>query len=431
MDEIAIKVNNLSKQYKIGSTKPRYNTLRDRIVELFKAPIRRAVGLISGDNYAATEMTETIWALKDVSFEIQKGEVVGIIGRNGAGKSTLLKILSRISEPTSGQALIKGRVGSLLEVGTGFHPELTGRENVYLNGSILGMRRSEIDQKYDAIIEFSGVKKFIDTPVKLYSSGMQVRLAFSVAAHLEPEILLVDEVLAVGDAAFQKKCLGKMKEVTSQGRTVLYVSHNMASVISLCDRVLLIDEGKIILSGEPSDIVQRYLGMNKEVISSRVSLVGHQGRTKDSKTIFQEVRLLDQHENEAAVLMIGDPLIIDIILDTGNLEVISPHLQINVTDSNRLSVSKFRSYIMRPEFPSIRGKYKIRFLWENCILAPGIYSISLRVRDLKINLDRIIEAIAFQVQPSDYYGTGRIDPNPGVVIAKGAWEIDLLSSTSS
>jgi len=428
MNDIVISVSKLSKQYKIGSSKPRYNTLRDRIVESIRAPFRRAAGLISGDNYAATEMTETIWALQDVSFEVQRGEVIGIIGNNGAGKSTLLKILSRITEPTTGQALIKGRIGSLLEVGTGFHPELTGRENVYLNGSILGMRRVEIDQKFDAIVEFSGIKKFIDTPVKLYSSGMQVRLAFSVAAHLEPEILLVDEVLSVGDAAFQKKCLGKMKDVTRQGRTVLYVSHNMTSVISLCDRVILIDQGIITLRGEPSDIVQQYLGMNKEVISSRVDLKTHPGRIKDSKPIFQEVRLRDEIGNEADVFRIGDSVVIDVILDTGEIEITSPYIQINVTDSNRLSICKFRSYTMGSEFPSLQGEYKVRFLWENCNLSPGIYSLNLRIRDMKINLDRIIEAIAFQVQPSDYYGTGRIDPNPGIFITNGDWNLTSISS---
>jgi len=233
MTDIAIRVENLSKLYHIGRARQRHDTLRDALSAAFRRPASRA----------ARREDETLWALRDVSFEVQRGEVVGIIGRNGAGKSTLLKILSRITEPTSGRAEIHGRVGSLLEVGTGFHPELTGRENVYLNGAILGMHRTEIDRKFDEIVAFAEIEKFLDTPVKHYSSGMYVRLAFAVAAHLDPEILLVDEVLAVGDAAFQRKCLGKMDSVGKEGRTVLFVSHNMAAVTNLCDWGLLLDAG--------------------------------------------------------------------------------------------------------------------------------------------------------------------------------------------
>ena len=215
MTDIAIRVENLSKQYRIGGPQARYKTIRESLTETVQAPFRRLASVVRGQSSAVTN--ETIWALKDVSFEVKRGEVVGISGRNGAGKTTLLKILSRITEPTEGYAEIHGRVGSLLEVGTGFHPELTGRENIYLNGAILGMKRAEIERKFDEIVAFAEIEKFIDTPVKHYSSGMYVRLAFAVAAHLEPEILLVDEVLAVGDARFQKKCLGKMGEVSAQG----------------------------------------------------------------------------------------------------------------------------------------------------------------------------------------------------------------------
>jgi len=225
MKDIAICVDKLSKRYRIGARQKREATLRKRLGNMLASPFE----YLRASLRPPTE-DETLWALRDVSFEVQHGEVLGIIGRNGAGKSTLLKILSRITEPTSGTAALYGRVGSLLEVGTGFHPELTGRENIYMNGAILGMRRAEIDAKFDEIVDFAGVEKFIDTPVKRYSSGMYVRLGFAVAAHLEPEILIVDEVLAVGDAEFQKKCLGKMGEVAKGGRTVLFVSHNMASV---------------------------------------------------------------------------------------------------------------------------------------------------------------------------------------------------------
>ena len=249
MSDIAIRVENLSKRYKIGVR--RDDTLRDAIVNVFK---RSNVKTLERSN-----VDDTIWALRDVSFEVKRGEVVGIIGRNGAGKSTLLKILSRITEPTSGRAIINGRVGSLLEVGTGFHPELTGRENIYLNGAILGMTRAEIDRKFDEIVAFSEIEKFLETPVKRYSSGMYVRLAFAVAAHLEPEILLVDEVLAVGDAAFQKKCLGKMGDVAKEGRTVLFVSHNLIALRSLCPRAIWLERGKISDEGPSSDVVANYL----------------------------------------------------------------------------------------------------------------------------------------------------------------------------
>lgn len=252
----AVQVEGLGKEYVIGVAERRPSTLRDALAGFAAAPFRR-LRRLSG---SASE-AERFWALRDVSFEVGRGEVLGIIGRNGAGKSTLLKILSRITEPTAGRARIHGRVASLLEVGTGFHPELTGRENVFLNGAILGMPKAEIARKFDEIVEFSGVAKFIDTPVKRYSSGMSVRLAFAVAAHLEPEILVVDEVLAVGDAEFQARCLGKMQSVTEgEGRTVLFVSHNMAAVGSLCDRVVHLDGGRVRGIGPPEDMVDAYLG---------------------------------------------------------------------------------------------------------------------------------------------------------------------------
>ena len=256
MSDIAINVKSLSKQYHINGKQEAYKTLRDTLADAFVLPFRRARKLLHGQT---TALDETIWALQDVSFEIKHGEVVGIIGRNGAGKSTLLKILSRITEPTEGYADIYGRVGSLIEVGTGFHPELTGRENLYLNGSILGMRKQEVARKFDEIVAFAEVERFIDTPVKRYSSGMYLRLAFAVAAYLEPEILLVDEVLAVGDARFQKKCLNKMQDVGQHGRTVLFVSHNMPAITRLCQRVILLDEGRVLKDGPAHQVIGTYL----------------------------------------------------------------------------------------------------------------------------------------------------------------------------
>lgn len=256
MSDTVIKIENLSKRYIIGhETGAPYMTLRDTLTDVGKKlnPVRW-LGKDTGDKSSKEEF----WALKDINLEIKQGEKIGIIGRNGAGKSTLLKILSRITEPTTGKVQIKGRVASLLEVGTGFHPELSGRENIFLNGAILGMRKEEIKRKFDEIVDFSGVEKFLDTPVKRYSSGMYVRLAFAVAAHLEPEILLIDEVLAVGDAEFQKKCLGKMDDVAKQGRTVLFVSHNMDAIKGLCDNGILFFEGKVKLSGSILDVVDHY-----------------------------------------------------------------------------------------------------------------------------------------------------------------------------
>src|SRR2546422_3230094 len=244
MSNVVIRVENLSKQYKIGAAKHRHDTLRDHLAESFKSLFGR-----DGRRSSVSGPEDTIWALKEVSFEVKHGEAMGFVGHNGAGKSTLLKILSRITEPTAGFADIRGRVSSLLEVGTGFHAELTGRENIYLNGVILGMKKAEINRKFDEIVSFAEIEKFIDTPVKRYSSGMYVRLAFAVAAHLEPEILLVDEVLAVGDAQFQKKCLGKMDDVAKQGRTILFVSHYMAAIESLCTLAYRLDGGRLVQSG--------------------------------------------------------------------------------------------------------------------------------------------------------------------------------------
>ena len=286
MSELAVRVEGLGKEYRLGGPRERYTTLRDRLNKLASAPFRALLG--RGER---SEQNPPFWALKDVSFEVKRGEVVGIIGRNGAGKSTLLKILSRITEPTDGEVDIHGRVGSLLEVGTGFHPELTGRENVYLNGAILGMRRAEIARKFDEIVAFAEVEKFIDTPVKHYSSGMYMRLAFAVAAHLDPEILIVDEVLAVGDAAFQKKCLGKMDEVAQRGRTVLLVSHNLGVIQTLCRSVILLAQGEIHRMGPARDVVVEYLSMVESVRSTAIA--DRADRIGVGRFRFVDLELLD------------------------------------------------------------------------------------------------------------------------------------------
>lgn len=324
MSGYTIKVNNLSKRYRIGSKEQGYKTFREAIVDGIAAPVRNLARLRKltefKDNPSPNDEEDVIWALNDISFEVNEGEVLGIIGRNGAGKSTLLKIISRITEPTSGSIDIYGRISSLLEVGTGFHPELTGRDNIFLNGTILGMRKWEIEEKFDEIVSFSEIEKFIDTPVKRYSSGMYVRLAFAVAAHLEPEILVVDEVLAVGDIPFQKKCLGKMSEVARGGRTVLFVSHNMDAISKLCTRVMLLHEGKVLMVGPADEIIGKYL-------TDKMGCVGEQTwpdinkAPGDDVVRMQAVRVLDRNGKVCTNFDVRDPVSIEVeywILEKGH-----------------------------------------------------------------------------------------------------------------
>jgi lipopolysaccharide transport system ATP-binding protein len=336
MSDVVIKVENLGKRYRIrhGQREP-YMALRDvlarRVVEFASSLLgmgRHLFGLNGTENSnhltpntltsdLRRPTSEDFWALKDVSFEVKRGEVVGIIGRNGAGKSTLLKILSRITEPTEGRVRIKGRVASLLEVGTGFHPELSGRENIFLNGAILGMTKEEIKTKFDDIVAFAEIEKFLDTPVKRYSSGMYVRLAFAVAAHLEPEILLVDEVLAVGDSAFQKKCLGKMKSVAGEGRTVLFVSHNMAAIESLCDTCLLLNQGKKNSEGSSEEIIRRYMGLSNASCSGSVEFDARTGERFGPKelAVLQSLQMSDPDGNPLRVVRMGEPLVVQLMIE--------------------------------------------------------------------------------------------------------------------
>src|SRR5690349_16563194 len=308
----AISVKNLGKQYRIGAaqTKFKYGMLREVLVDAAMTPVRIYKAL-TGKGARGTVNTASFWALKDVSFDVEEGKVLGIVGRNGAGKSTLLKILSRVTEPTEGTVSVRGRVGSLLEVGTGFHPELTGRENIYMNGAILGMKRAEIDKKFDEMVEFSEVAQFIDTPVKRYSSGMYLRLAFAVAAHLEPEILVVDEVLAVGDAEFQKKCLGKMRDVSQGGRTILFVSHNMAAVKSLTTRGIVLKGGRVVFDGTPDAAIQTYIQTPKETADERGRSWG-----RGKHTAVRSARLVDAEGETTAQYYPGQPLRIEVELTT-------------------------------------------------------------------------------------------------------------------
>jgi lipopolysaccharide transport system ATP-binding protein len=381
----AISVRGLSKRFRLGLGGHRtYSTLRESLVTAFHSVrrriTRRARSAAPAGSPGAPGAANDLWAVRDVEFDIRPGEVVGVVGRNGAGKSTLLKLMSRITAPTSGEILIRGRVGSLLEVGTGFHPELTGRENVYLNGSILGMSRREIDRKFDEIVAFAEVERFLDTPVKRYSSGMYVRLAFAVAAHLEPEVLLVDEVLAVGDMAFQKKCLGKMGQVSRQGRTILFVSHNMTAVKSLCSRAVLFEGGRLVRDGSVDDVVDRYLTGGLD--TARTGIIPETAprySDRPGEAYFRCVRLTDLADRPVTQLYYGQPFRVhfecDVLkeLPDGIFEVsISTQDGVHVTQSTTLDGGALPQRLAP-------GRHTGAVTFEGLTLLPRSYTIDLGV----------------------------------------------------
>ena len=381
MSDIAIRVENLSKQYRIGGQQAGYKTIRESLTEAVGAPFRRLSSVVRGQSSAVSN--ETIWALKDVSFQVKPGEVVGIIGRNGAGKTTLLKILSRITEPTEGQAEIHGRVGSLLEVGTGFHPELTGRENIYLNGAILGMKRAEIERKFDEIVAFAEIEKFIDTPVKHYSSGMYVRLAFAVAAHLEPEILLVDEVLAVGDAAFQEKCLRHIRSLKDLGITVLFVSHNLHAVQSLCPRVILLNDGQILLDGPANEVVPHYYRL---VIQTTAQLLGDKPRSlkdrasHDKPAWITDVIFIRNGQEVTNRVTTGDRLSVKIsYYARQNIELVAFTCGFYGQDGSFRS--GYSTTMDSLKIPPIEGAGEVIIDFPEFTLSPGIYEVSVSIAD--------------------------------------------------
>ena len=368
MTDLVIKAEGLGKQYRIGATREKYHHFRDALVNSLRAPFRRLAQL-SGKSGSHDEM---FWALKDVSFDVRHGEVLGIIGRNGAGKSTLLKILARVTEPTEGYADIYGRVGSLLEVGTGFHPELTGRENIYLSGAVLGMRKAEIERKLDEIVDFAGVEKFLDTPAKRYSSGMYVRLAFAVAAHLEPEILLVDEVLAVGDAEFQKKCLGKMENVAKGGRTVLFVSHNMTAVRRLCGRVAVIDSGKLIAYGDCESTIAEY----NEIISIKN---GSSLRIVGEKLTVEKVELKNAQGKISTDFAPGSQLTVEISY-LAHCTIKKPYFWLTINHPyGGAFIASMLFDDFRPDY--LEGAGKLSCTFDSIPILPQFYSVKLGIQD--------------------------------------------------
>ncbi len=428
MTDVAVHADGLGKRYRIGEGE-RYRALRDTLASAVQAPGRILASWATPGARRARPQQRFIWALKDASFEIKQGEAIGIIGRNGAGKSTLLKLLSRITEPTEGSAELHGRVGSLLEVGTGFHPELTGGENIYLNGAILGMRRSEIQRRFDEMVAFAEVEEFIDTPVKHYSSGMYMRLAFSVAAHLEPEILLVDEVLAVGDATFQKKCLGKMSDVARQGRTVLFVSHNMAAIRQLCQTGLLLHRGRVVRHGPVDQVVSEYIGTT--ATSARcVELAPEDHAGGIGKIAVERVRLVNGVGDTFAIPWLRPihlALEINVLYPVANasfglgistLETV-PVLTVHHTDRGEEPVS------LAP------GRYQVD-VWCDNPLRLGLYNVVLGAHETlaKTSLFYVPNNVRLEVVNSADSEEHYFEHNAGIVNGSSRWSVSSLAEGS-
>jgi len=410
MSNLAIKVEHLGKQYTLGGEQVSYSTFRETLVNTVKEPLR----WLKGDRKT---VNDKFWALDDISFEVKHGEAIGIIGRNGAGKSTLLKILSRITSPTRGRVDIFGRVGSLLEVGTGFHPELTGRENIYLNGAILGMSRQEIIRKFDEIVVFAEINKFLDTPVKYYSSGMYVRLAFAVAAHLEPEILIVDEVLAVGDAAFQKKCLGKMGDVSQAGRTVLFVSHNMTAINALCSRSILLYQGEIISEGKTNRVIADYY--------AKLHQRGNMKHTRDFDlgVSITECTLVNSSNIKTEVAFTNEFFCIEVVIQTTQ-QSYKAALGVSIEDINGTRIIGGLSENDGCVFHLDIGESKIRYYMDTLPLNEGVYNLTVAIHNEPSNsiLDKIDQIISFEVINRSSAAKSRLsNRGNGLIIVDAKW----------
>ena len=418
MPKPIISVERLGKAYRLGQAAGKHQTFRDALVGMAKSPFRRLRERSTSANGA-----DAFWALRDVSFDVNRGEVIGLVGRNGAGKSTLLKVLSRITEPTEGRAVLRGRVASLLEVGTGFHPELSGRENIYLNGAILGMSRQEIARKFDAIVDFAEVAKFLDTPVKHYSSGMYVRLAFAVAAHLDPEILIVDEVLAVGDASFQKKCLGKMGDVKRQGRTVLFVSHNMDAVTALCTHVVVVNAGRASERLAPEEGVKRYLALANETPDLPLAQrPRYQFEPREPIFTGLEIRTGSGHDR---VVECGGSVTFDVeIRNCADLPRVTCGVAIVNTRGQREAFFHTR-YQQGLMFPGTQGPARLTCHVPSLPLIPRGYTIELVMADEDQIIEKVERVDKIDVVFKDMFGTGRL-PNAshGHVILPCEWAFD-------
>jgi len=425
MSDVAIRVENLGKQFTIGAAQDRYRTLRDSIAGAVSLPYHAVRTVLARSN--GKDDSNKIWALRDISFEVKKGQVLGVIGRNGAGKSTLLKILSKVTEPTEGYAEIHGRVGSLLEVGTGFHPELTGRENIFLNGAILGMKRTEIERKFDEIVAFSEVEQFIDTPVKRYSSGMYLRLAFAVAAHLEPEILVVDEVLAVGDAEFQRKCMGKMSDVAQQGRTVLFVSHNMSAILRLTEESIVLDKGRMVHRAATPQAIDFYMAAGMSESGERV---WQSDEIPPDAAPFcpLAMRVLDSRGQVTDTLRSVEPVTIEVeyALDspiTGlriGIYLLTMRGEYVMTSFDTDDFQKFEQFSTRPA-----GRYTSRCILPANLLNEGRYVIGLNASTFRIRRYYQSEhALAFTVDGTGAPGKHWAEPRLGPLRPALDWAIE-------
>ncbi len=399
-----IEVKQLGKRYTLTHQKGGYVALRDVIVNVFIHPWRFITS--TAKSTLGLARTEAFWALKDITFSANRGEVIGIIGKNGAGKSTLLKILTGITPPTEGEAILRGKVSSLLEVGTGFHPELTGRENIFLNGAILGMTRREIAQKFDDIVAFAGVEQFLDTPVKRYSSGMYVRLAFSVAAHMEPDILIVDEVLAVGDAEFQKKCLGKMEQVAKEsGRTIIFVSHNMGAIQRLCTKTILLEQGKVAMMGETKKVVEYYLAHTNTLATMPV--LERTDRTGNGDLQVTDCYLSDSEGNKTNQALTGEnaTLVFEYACKPGK-KLSNVIIGASVSDSDGTSLFLCHNQMTKTNFGTLAGKGKLMCTLKHIPLVPGSYYVSFRITADDREVDYLINSLKIEILPGDFYGTG-------------------------
>ena len=419
MSDTIIRVENLGKKYLIKhQQRGSYTALRDVITDKVKSFGKRIISPWNHKQSSTYSTTEEFWALKDISFKVKQGEVVGIIGRNGAGKSTLLKILSRITEPTKGRIRINGRVASLLEVGTGFHPELTGRENIFLNGAILGMGKAEIKRKFDEIVAFAEIEKFLDTPVKRYSSGMYVRLAFAVAAHLEPEILLVDEVLAVGDAQFQKKCLGKMGDIAQEGRTLLFVSHNMGAITNLCSRTVHIHDGKIEAAGPSEDIVANYINLMTQ--KTAASYLCEKEKNLSAWILSAELKKEDGEKSES--FLMTEPIMFECIIKVTEESVLTLSLQIK--ELNNSPIYHFPNGDSDFAMPSVPGRYQIRVSLPPLNLFPGRYLIKLSLCNSfgsHFAPIHIIDTLSFNIQQDYTLCARQLVRHAGLIFSKVEW----------
>lgn len=426
MNKPVISVENLSKAYRIGVKDEAPDTLVGAMTGVIRAPLKNFNRLRKLDTFSGSpgdaHSEDTLWALNDVSFDVQEGEVVGIIGRNGAGKSTLLKILSRITDPTSGRAVIRGRVSSLLEVGTGFHPELSGRDNIYMNGTILGMTKREVDRKFDEIVDFSGVEKFLDTPVKRYSSGMQVRLAFSVAAHLEPEVLVIDEVLAVGDMEFQNRCLGRMRDVAQSGRTVLFVSHNLEAVKALCSRVILLKDGSVWANGSPEKYIPSYIRSMKENTES--NLESRTDRIGSGAVKLINFTWKDGSGNSVDSVSVGDELWSCLEFGMENSFSRLSHIGIDCFCEDGTKAFHIDSNMKNHALSQLKSHRKIYVNFPRIPLTPGDYHIDVRVFVDRSLADRLEGVAMLRVLNGDFYGTGSITKaRGGAVLIDHEWRL--------